>query len=95
MLPNGVAVNTRATLATVEGSDVLVGMDVISLGDFSITNVGQKTVVTFRVPSCETIDYVAEARGISAANGGPPVGSGSRWDRRHPGKKQPTKRRGH
>lgn len=38
---------------------VLIGMDVITKGDFCITNAQGKTVMTFRVPSVETVDYVA------------------------------------
>ena len=39
---------------------MLVGMNVISKGDFCITNHGGHTVMTFRVPSIETVDYVAD-----------------------------------
>jgi hypothetical protein len=39
---------------------VIVGMDVICLGDFSLTNMDGKTWVSFRMPSCGTIDYVVE-----------------------------------
>lgn len=42
------------------GFDVLVGMDVIGLGDLAITNVGGQTCMSFRTPSCAEIDYVAE-----------------------------------
>jgi SEC-C motif/gag-polyprotein putative aspartyl protease len=38
-------------------SDVLIGMDVITLGDFAITNFNGKTCMSFRVPSCEKIDF--------------------------------------
>jgi predicted aspartyl protease len=44
--------------------DVLIGMDIIGCGDFSVTNVDNKTVFSFRYPSCETIDYCKEARKI-------------------------------
>jgi hypothetical protein len=40
--------------------DFIVGMDIITLGDFSITNVQQRTTVSFRMPSVETIDYVKQ-----------------------------------
>ncbi|MHC1725447.1 MAG: SEC-C metal-binding domain-containing protein [Syntrophobacteraceae bacterium] len=40
----------------------IIGMDIITKGDFSITNVGGLTCMTFRVPSISTIDYVAEAQ---------------------------------
>ena len=40
--------------------DIIIGMDIISLGDFAITNVGQKTTFSFRMPSLHTVDYVKE-----------------------------------
>ena len=62
-LPSGVAIPfVRVT----EGPklagefEVIIGMDIITRGDFSITNVKGKTVVSFRMPSKKTIDYVAE-----------------------------------
>jgi len=42
----------------VEDYDVLIGMDIISKGDFAVSNFNGKTVFTFRVPSKETIDFV-------------------------------------
>lgn len=39
---------------------VIIGMDIISKGDLAITNFGGRTVLSFREPSLETIDYVAE-----------------------------------
>jgi len=41
--------------------EVLIGMDIICFGDFSITNVNKKTVASFRMPSIKEIDYVKEA----------------------------------
>lgn len=41
---------------------VIIGMDVICRGDFSITNVNGKTSVSFRIPSIAAIDYVQEAQ---------------------------------
>lgn len=38
--------------------DVLIGMDIISSGDFAVTNKDGKTVFSFRVPSMECIDFV-------------------------------------
>lgn len=40
--------------------DMLIGMDVISKGDFAVTNAGGATTFSFRIPSQNTIDYVAE-----------------------------------
>ena len=40
------------------GCDVLIGMDIINLGDFSITNHNGITCLSFRMPSSHEIDYV-------------------------------------
>lgn len=42
------------------GIDVLIGMDIIRHGDFSITNHNGKTVMSFRMPSLHTVDYTQE-----------------------------------
>ena len=42
------------------GIDLLIGLDLITLGDFSITNVNNRTVFSFRFPSTKVIDYVIE-----------------------------------
>lgn len=42
--------------------DLIIGMDIITQGDLSITNYDGHTVVTFRTPSLERIDYVSELR---------------------------------
>lgn len=43
------------------GVDVLIGMDIISLGDFAITSRYGRTKFSFRCPSRADIDFVAEA----------------------------------
>lgn len=43
----------------------IVGMDVISQGDLALTNVNGLTCMSFRMPSCETVDYVQEANRIT------------------------------
>jgi predicted aspartyl protease len=63
-LPNRITVPVRVT----ECDDstqfgLIIGMDVIAMGDFSITNAGGRTTVSFRTPSLERIDYNT---GISA-----------------------------
>jgi hypothetical protein len=61
-LPMGVAIQSvQVTEGTVFDADVLIGMDIIGMGDFSITNVGGNTTMSFRVPSVREIDYVVEA----------------------------------
>ena len=44
------------------GVDFLIGMDIITLGDFSITNLNGNTMFSFRFPSCESINYVEKAK---------------------------------
>jgi predicted aspartyl protease len=48
----------RVTEAVLVGADVLIGMDVITRGDFAITNHQGKTNMSFRMPSLECIDFV-------------------------------------
>ena len=45
-------------------------MDVITLGDFSITNVDGHTWVSFRTPAQKAIDYVVEWKNAVAASVG-------------------------
>lgn len=41
----------------VTGIDLLIGMDIISLGDFVISNYKGKTCFSFRIPSQDHIDF--------------------------------------
>jgi hypothetical protein len=41
---------------------MLIGMNIIGMGDFAISNYNGETTMTFRVPSLEKIDYVAEIK---------------------------------
>lgn len=41
----------------VTGIDLLIGMDIISLGDFVISNYKGKTCFSFRIPSKDHIDF--------------------------------------
>ena len=61
ILPNNVVV-TNLTVFEVHlnDGDVLIGMDVIKFGDFTITNYNGKTKLSFRIPSVQEIDYVKE-----------------------------------
>lgn len=40
---------------------VIIGMDLITKGDFSITNFENKTCMSYRIPSIQKIDYAKEA----------------------------------
>lgn len=78
-LPNGIQFGmlkvTKGNLGP--NVDVLVGMDVISQGDFSVTNQNGNTVFSFRIPSAHTVDFVKQqneailkARIASSGKGG-------------------------
>lgn len=78
-LPNHVRVtDVRALEADLEsqGIDVLVGMDIINLGDFAVSNYGGKTSFTFCIPSRKTIDFVKQIETEKLI--GPKHGKGSR-----------------
>jgi hypothetical protein len=58
----------RTTLGKLPaGTDVLIGMSVITLGDFVITNKNQKTKMSFVMPSQSDIDFVAMLKGTGRA----------------------------
>ena len=58
VLPNNIFV-PLITVAegTFSGFDLLIGMDIITQGDFSISNKDGKTVFGFRMPSYKEIDF--------------------------------------
>ena len=58
--PNKDKHNIIVTEAYPKGCDMLIGMDVITLGDMAITNYNGKTIFTFRIPSKCTIDFEKE-----------------------------------
>lgn len=59
-----------------QGIQMLIGMDVITLGDLAVSNYNGKTVFSFRIPSKKTTDYVKE---INLENKiGPKHGQGKR-----------------
>lgn len=60
-LPNGVVI-PELEVSDCEGDigcDVLIGMDVIGMGDFAVSNLGH-TTFTYRVPSVQEIDFVTQ-----------------------------------
>ena len=82
-LPNNIQVkNVEVTDGDLGDADVLIGMDIISLGDFSVSNYKEKTTFTFRIPSCADTDYVAliNKRENEGDKYTPcPCGSGQKW----------------
>lgn len=66
-LPNQVGIaGVRVTECpdTTGNFGAIIGMDIISRGDFSITNVNGATWMSYRYPSIKGIDYVVEANRI-------------------------------
>ncbi len=45
--------------------DILIGMDIISCGDFSISNFGNKTTFCFRIPSIKKTDFGDEIKHVN------------------------------
>jgi len=94
-LPNNLVIpGVRVTECTDTAGHfgAIVGMNVITLGDLSITNPGGMTTVSFRVPSVKEIDYVAEAnqmnreraRSLNVGRNDPcPCGSGKKFKHCH------------
>lgn len=85
-------------LADDNSCNLLIGMDVITKGDFIITNFQGKTVMSFRVPSLSKVDFVAEFKANESStkekysphfketphrNDPCPCGSGKKYKRCH------------
>lgn len=72
-LPNQVGV---AALEVTEFPDMagqfgaIIGMDVITMGDLSISNVNNQTWMTFRIPSVEAVDFVKDANRLTYSGTG-------------------------
>lgn len=68
-LPNKVClvfVKIAEAPALAGGAGMLIGMDIIGSGDFSVYSEGGKTIMTYRFPSIGGTDFVAEANSISS-----------------------------
>ena len=57
LIPN---VNVTECQDTSGTFGVIIGMDIITLGDFAVTNFDGNTTASFRVPSIATTDYVKD-----------------------------------
>jgi len=61
LLPNQVMIQQVSVIESADiPFDVLVGMDIIGLGDFTICNATNQTKFTFQIPSTHETDYVSE-----------------------------------
>lgn len=64
-LLNGVIIpGVRVTEGVLAGCDVLIGMDIIGMGDFAVTHTNSQggTTMSFCIPSVEEIDFVPRSR---------------------------------
>lgn len=91
-LPNNVNIKgVQATEFTaVEGSDLLIGMDIMGLGDLAISNFEGKTTFSFRIPSIACTDYVKQIQSMKPVtatkvgrNDPCPCGSGKKYKQCH------------
>lgn len=61
-----ISITTRVTeceeLSATKDTALLIGMNIINMGDLCISNFEGKTVMTFRVPSLTRIDFVEELK---------------------------------
>ena len=93
VLPNKVGIaNVSVTEGIIAGDvEVLIGMDIISKGDFAITNHQGKTTFSFRCPSSECIDFVLQEKNAKTYTAPPtagrndpcPCGSGKKYKKCH------------
>lgn len=75
-LPNDVIIKgvTASEFTAVEGADLLIGMDIITSGDFSISNYKGKTTFSFRSPSFAETDYVRQFKTMNPIHNKEKVG---------------------
>lgn len=84
ILPDDVKINNlTVTEAKLNGEDLLIGMDIMNKGDFSVSNFKGQTKFTFRIPSLEHSDYVKQrtlhAENKPLRNSKCPCGSGKKY----------------
>lgn len=83
LLPNNVPIHDIKVCDSEIGNqniDALIGMDIISQGDFSVSTYNGETWFTFRVPSAKHTDYVEQIRYENTI--GPTHGKGKRKHRK-------------
>jgi len=78
VLPNNVGIHElKVSKGTLFGCDVLIGMDIIGIGDFAVTNYQGETAFSFRFPSSEFINFVRPPK--IGRNDPCPCGSGKKY----------------
>jgi len=92
LLPNQVEVKQVLVMEAAPcGCDVLIGMDIISCGDFAVSSYQGKTTFTFRCPSLMEFDFVSHTynntevkTGQAPGRNSPcPCGSGKKFKQCH------------
>jgi predicted aspartyl protease len=85
-LPNMVMIQMAsvAKIAIPSGEGVIIGMDILGMGDFAVTHYGGSTVFSFCFPSRRCIDFVGEVNAYikshpPAKNALCPCGSGKNY----------------
>lgn len=74
-LPNKAKiVDIQVLEGTPNSCDMLIGMDVITLGDFAVTNLDGKTMFSFRMPSMTEIDFCKHSHLEPRKNESPKIG---------------------
>ena len=70
LLPNKVAVpSVRFTVDEIGNTDVLIGMDIISKGDFAVSNGNGHTEFSFAIPAFEnSTDLLEKAKKVNERN---------------------------
>jgi predicted aspartyl protease len=70
ILPNRIRVSPiRVAVSEIQGIDMLIGIDVIQLGDFSLSTLDRKTVFTFAVPPFDNrTDLLEKANQVNKRN---------------------------
>ncbi len=91
LLPSNVGFSSIQVSCNNMIPDILIGMDIISLGDFAVTNKDGKTVFSFQTPSTHVYDFEDEIKKfekihqtwIKHGNKKCPCGSGKIWEQCH------------
>lgn len=92
-LPNNVTFSPiTVVFGELTGGDILIGMDIISHGDFAVTNKNGATMFSFRYPSIEHIDYVKEFNKTKPKKAKQKRSNRPKRKRRNPPKKKKNKK---
>ncbi len=64
ILPNQQKLSIMVTATDLVNTDMLIGMDIISQGDFAVSNYNGQTKLNFRMPSFADTDFVASLKNM-------------------------------